>query len=374
MRAKEPTTPGVRRIALVVGDTRGHFYPALAVAEAYRRRAADVDVVFFGAAGVSAELAARHLCSYRVIRGSPLARVGVAGRLASLVRTAAGVGQARRALIELDVRLAIGFGAFVSGAVLVAARTIGIPTAIHEANTRPGLANRLLARVADRAYVAAADVAPQLRAAHVRVTGWPVRRDIAALVDVPRRPPDGSRPTRVLVCSGSRGGEFLGRRMPALCQQLATHGLTLDVHHQSEDDDPEPIRRAYALAGVQARVAPVIEDMAAAYGWADLAIARAGAGTTAELAVAGLPSLLVPLADAAEDHQAGNAAAFAAAGSALWRHERGWDTSTLAEQLHELLTAPAAWSSMSAAARRCAVPGAADAVVDDCEQLLGAYA
>lgn len=361
----------VRRIGLVVGDTPGHFYPALAVADAYRRRAGDVEAVFFGPRGVGAELAARYRCGYREVSGSQLARVGIVARVAAVGRTLSGIAQARRALRTHRTRLVMGFGGYASGPVLLAARTLGIPTVIHEGNVRPGLANRLLARVTDRVYLNHAASRRPFPADRLRVTGWPVLAHVSALADLLPEPRRGARPARILVCAGSRGAAFLAREVPVLLERVVARGLALDVHHQSGDAAPTPILDAYARAGICARVSPFIDDLPAAYRWADAAIARAGAGTIAELAVAGLPSLLVPMADAADDHQSDNARAFGAEGAALWIRERDWDVEALAARLLHLLSDPATWVEMSGSARRLAAPQAADAVVDDCEILMG---
>ena len=358
------------RIALVVGDTRGHFYPALAVAEAFRRRASDAEIVFFGPRGLGADLAARSGFPYRAVAGSPLARAGLPARAAAAGRTLIGIAQARRALRALGTNLVMGFGGYASGAVILAARTLGIRAAIHEANVHPGLANRLLARVANRVYLNHAAAGTGFPADRLRVTGWPVRDAIRALVDVPRGSPGHARPARILVCSGSRGGAFLAREVPGLLARVVAGGRALEVHHQSADAAPATVGDAYARAGIAARVSRFIDDLPACYRWADLVIGRAGAGTVAELAVAGLPSLLVPLAAAANDHQRGNASLFGAEGAARWTAERDWDPGTLAAWLLHALGDPATWSRLSASARRRAVPDAADAVVDDCERLM----
>jgi UDP-N-acetylglucosamine--N-acetylmuramyl-(pentapeptide) pyrophosphoryl-undecaprenol N-acetylglucosamine transferase len=355
---------------LVVGDTWGHFYPALAVAEAFRRRANDTDVVFFGPRGLGAGLAARGGFRYRAVSGSPIARAGLTARVAAVGRTLAGVGQARRALRTLGTDLVMGFGGYASGPVVLAAGTLGVRAVIHEANVRPGLANRLLARVADRVYLNHAAAGRCFPPQRLRVTGWPVRADVRALADLPRDPPGRARPARIVVCSGSRGGTFLAREVPGVLARLVADGRALEVQHQSGDAAPAVISDAYARAGIVARVSPFIDDLPACYRWADLVIARAGAGTLAELAVAGLPSLLVPLADAAEDHQRDNAALFGAQGAALWTSERDWDAAALAARLAQVLGDPLTWSTLSAAARQLAVPDAADTVVDDCERLM----
>ena len=364
------TDVNTRRIALAVGDSAGHFYPALAVADAYARRASDTDVVFFGPPGFAGELAARHHCRYFEIIGAQLVRAGLGRRIAGAARTLAGVIVARRHLRVLKPRLVVGFGGYSSGATLLAARTLRLATAVHEGNVRPGLANRWLARIVDRVYVNHGEARQFLAPRSLRVTGWPVRAEVAALADVPRRPWRGDRPARLLVCAASRGGAFFAREVPKLLERLARLEIPLEVHHQSGDAEPLPIQRAYERAGIAARVSPFIDDVSAAYRWADVAIVRAGAGTIAELAVAGLPALLVPLADAADDHQTRNARAFAASGAARWAFEREWDAPAAAAQLAHLLSDSESYAAMSSAARRLATPGAADAVVDDCELLM----
>jgi UDP-N-acetylglucosamine--N-acetylmuramyl-(pentapeptide) pyrophosphoryl-undecaprenol N-acetylglucosamine transferase len=198
-----------------------------------------------------------------------------------------------------------------------------LATAIHEANIRPGLANRWIARLVDRVYVNHAETAQVLASQRLVVIGWPVRSYLCELAELPRQSWHGVRPARILVCAASRGGSFFAREVPALLERLASTAIPLEVHHQSGDVEPLPIELAYTRAGIVAHVSPFIDDMAAAYRWADLAIVRAGAGTIAELAIAGLPALLVPLADAADDHQTVNARAFVAAGAAAWAQDAG---------------------------------------------------
>ena len=137
-----------------------------------------------------------------------------------------------------------------------------------------------------------------------------------------RRPIAGR--LRLLVCGGSLGSPFLNRRVPELAAALREAGIAVEVWHQAGERALDEIRAAYAAAGIAARVDAHVDDMAAAYRWADVAVACAGAATLAELAAAGLPALLVPLAAASDDHQSDNAAAFAAATGAPWVREADW--------------------------------------------------
>ena len=237
---------------------------------------------------------------------------------------------------------------------------------IYEGNLRPGLANRLLARVADRVYLNHAAAGPSSPPHRVRVTGWPVRAEVRALAALPRDHPGGRRSARILVCSGSRGGVFFAREAPRLLARIAAEGGRVEVRHQSGDAPPSAIGDAYSRAGIAACVWSLIDDLPAAYRWADFVIARAGAGTLAGLAVAGLPSLLVPLADAADDHQEKNAEWFGAEGAALWTRERDWDAAALAPRVAQVLQDETTWKALSTSARGLAVPDAQEAIIDDC--------
>ncbi|HEX6211882.1 MAG TPA: UDP-N-acetylglucosamine--N-acetylmuramyl-(pentapeptide) pyrophosphoryl-undecaprenol N-acetylglucosamine transferase [Methylomirabilota bacterium] len=357
-----------RRLAMVVGDTAGHVLPALAVAAAYRQHAPDVDVLFLSAAdGHASRLVPAAGYRLEIVPGAPLARAGVIGRLAAVGRTVEGFAAARRLLAAAGARLVIGSGGYASGGVLLAARSLGLRTALIEPNVEPGLANRLLARVAHRAYLTHPATERFFPTGRSLVTGTPVQPRIVQALDPERRPGARPRPRRLLVTGGSRGDAFLAAEAPPLARALAARGLALSVCHQTGQVPADEVARAYRNAGVPASVSPYL-DMACAYATADLAIARAGAGTLAELALAGLPALLVPLADAAADHQAVNARAAADAGSAIWIRERDWTVERVVDLVWPLLTRMDVWDRMAAAARRQARPDAAAAVVEDCER------
>ncbi len=359
-----------RRIALAVGDTPGHFYPALAVADAYRHHVGTVECTLFGPRdGLASALAARHGWPYEGISAAPIARAAGWGLAAAAVQTGRGIAEAHRALRHRRIQLAIGFGSFATGAVLLGARLLGRPTVIHEGNAVPGLANRWLAHVVDHACVSPWLDRASLAAPHLTVTGWPVRPSLDALVSTPLTPPSPGA-AHLLVLSGSRDGASFARWLPSLVGDLSRLGVRVDVRHQMADGDAIRLEQAYRDAGTVATVTPFIEDAAAAYAWADLVVARAGAGTVAELALAGRPALLVPLPSAAHDHQADNAASMVAAGAAISIRERDWHEARVADQVATLLR-PANWRAAADAARRTALPGAAGAVVAVCERLLG---
>lgn len=309
-----------------------------------------------------------------IVAGSALRGVGVAGTLRAVERVGAGMAQARRLLRAHGTRLVLGLGGYASGGVLLAARTLGLRTAIHEANVVPGLANRLLAPFAHRVYLGQAASCEAFAVSRRLVTGHPVRADIAGMAAAARLAPHRLRARRVLVTSGSRGMGFLVDRVPDLLGEVQRQGVTVEALHQAGDHDPQPIRVAYLRAGVKVSIAPYYTDIASVYHAADFAIARAGAGTLAELAAAGVPALVVPLADVADDHQAANARVFTAAGAGLTVREPDWDARTLGARVAALLGDSAAWTAASDAARALAVPDAAQRIVADCEaQMAGRW-
>lgn len=359
-----------RRIAFAVGDTAGHVMPALAIAEAYDA-IGDVDVRLYAAPGGPAtRLAAAAGRPLTLVAASAIARAGLAARLGALLRVMRAVPIARAHLKADGARLVIGTGGYASGPVLLAARSLGLATAVVEPNAFPGLANRWLRRWVDRAYVTTADAGRQLAPAHAVLTGTPVVAAVVGRLQVAHAAPSSGAPVHVLVTGASRGEDFLGTEMPELLGALQAQGVSLRVWHQAGSLDLLALRREYERVGVDARLADFVDDMAEAYGWAHFVIGRAGAGTIAELSLAGLPALLVPLADAAADHQAANAAHHATIGAALWTREIDWDRRRVSADVASLLTSPARWTAMAAAARAAARPGAAGAVVADCERLM----
>ena len=355
---------------MAMGDTAGHVLPAMALAAAYREACSDIDVTFFtGRAGSASRLVEDSGQTLHVVPATPLMGVGFFGRAAGIVRVLPTVARARRLLRRQRVRLVIGTGGHGSGGVLLAARSLGLGTAIVEPNAVPGLANRLLSRVAERAYVMFEETAASFVAGRTLVTGLPQLPSHARLLR-DRSAPSGDRAGRIFVTGGSRGDAFFAAHLPPLVALLEEQGVPISVRHQVASSDFAALERAYEQRKVDARVVPFLRDVAPAYEWADLVIARSGAGTLADLALAGVPSLLVPLADAAADHQAANAAAFAARGAALWVREGDWRASEVAARITALVGAASTWTQMSSAARAFAHPHSAATIVRDCEQLM----
>ena len=360
------------RVAVVGDGTAGHVYPALAIADAYKQAYDAVDLLFIGIPeSFAARLAPTHGYRLALVQGGPLFGVGLAGKLSTLWRLGMGVQQARQVIRAAKLKLVIGVGGYASAAALLAAKSLGLATAIYEANTVPGLTNRLLGRTVERVYLGFAAASWAFPEGRTLVTGNPLRPRILTVGREKRVPPHGAgRPLHILVTGGSLGAPFLNQKVPELLRHVAARGLALEVQHQVGGTDLAQIRQAYAYAEIPAVVMPYINDIAEAYRWADFAITRAGAGTIAELAVSGLPALLVPLPHAPGNHQVTNALAFVGAGGGWCVQEKDWQLKALTEQLVSILMDAAAWATVSQCALQFATPDAARAIVTDCETLM----
>lgn len=346
--------------------------PALAIAEAYDALlAGTVDVRLFAApGGPASRLAAEAGIHVEIVSASPIARARPLARIGALARVVRGIPAARRLLRKTGTRLVIGTGGYASGAVLLAARSLGLTTAVVEPNATPGLANRLLRPWVSRAYVNSESGARFFSTAQALIVGTPVSPALGRRFQSARVAPAPDEPLHVLVTGASRGEHFLGAEIPALLGVVQQLGVALQVWHQSGTLEAARLEGEYRRHSVRATVVTFLDDMPAAYQWAHFVIGRAGAGTLAELAIAGLPALIVPLADAAADHQASNASGYAQSGAAIWLREQAWDREAVARQVADVLLSRDRWTVMSAAARRVARPEAAAVIVDDCERLM----
>jgi len=277
------------------------------------------------------------------------------------------VMQARAAFDRLGADVVVGFGGYPSAPALVAAVTSQRPTVIHEQNAVLGRTNRILAP-----YVGeVASSFPTLERAPARVqgrshvVGSPVRSEIRALFDRPYAAPIDGGPVHVLVTGGSQGARILSETTPrALAALPEALRRRLKVQQQSRPETLEAARQIYLEAGIEAEVAPFFRDMAERLSKAHLVVGRSGASTCAELAVAALPSVLIPLKIAMDDHQRLNAKALVDAGAAEMVLEDDLTVQSLTTTLDALLSDPARLTAMSAAARTVAIPDAAERLAD----------
>jgi len=260
-------------------------------------------------------------------------------------------------------RAVLGAGGYVSGPGGIAAWLLRIPLLIHEQNAIPGLTNRWLARIASRVLQGFPGSFDQKVGA--RFVGNPVRADIAAIPEPAARFAGRSGPARVLVFGGSQGAQRLNAMVPQALSRLNPERRP-QVRHQAGERGVDAARDAYRQARVEADVTPFIEDMAAAYAWADVAVCRAGAMTIAELQAAGLGALLIPLPVATDDHQTKNAETMVHIGAGRVLQERDLTAESLGECIAELTAERGRMLRMAAAARSARVTDAALQVANLC--------
>jgi len=349
-----------KTIVIMAGGTGGHIMPGLAVADTLRD--AGWKVVWLGNPdGMEARLVPARRYEMAWLRFAALRGKGLLPKLLLPFNLLRGFWQAWRHFGRLRPDVVLGLGGFISfpGGMMASLR--GIPLVVHEQNSVAGLANRVLAGLADRVLTGF----PQV----FRKGQWignPVRPEIAVLpaptVNYAQR---GAERLHVLVLGGSLGAQALNETVPKALALLAQDERP-EVVHQSGEKQLEALRAAYAAAGVQGHTVDFIEDMAGAYAWADLVICRAGALTVAELACAGVASILVPFPHAVDDHQTTNARFLANAGAAILlpQHELTPERLALIRDLKrpQLL-------QMAEKARALAMPDATATVAQICTEV-----
>jgi UDP-N-acetylglucosamine--N-acetylmuramyl-(pentapeptide) pyrophosphoryl-undecaprenol N-acetylglucosamine transferase len=299
-----------RTIMIMAGGTGGHVFPGLAVADFLR--GAGWHVVWLGARrGMEANLVPKRGYDMAWVSFSGLRGKGPVALFLLPLRLLLAFWQSARAIFAHRPDVVLGMGGYISFPGGMMAALLGKPLVVHEQNSIPGLANKVLAGVADRVLCAFPGA---LKGA--TLTGNPVRPEIAAIAAPESRYAERSGSLRVLVVGGSLGAKALNDVMPRALSLLPGERRPI-VTHQSGAQHVESLRQAYSAAGVQAATPAFIEDMAAAYAEADLVVCRAGAITVAEIAAAGVASVLVPYPHAVDDHQTTNARFLADAGAAV---------------------------------------------------------
>jgi UDP-N-acetylglucosamine--N-acetylmuramyl-(pentapeptide) pyrophosphoryl-undecaprenol N-acetylglucosamine transferase len=344
-------------VLIAAGGTGGHVYPALAVAQALLLRGHVVHWVgnpdSFESRAVAKTAIPLHPVPVRALRGKGL--VGVLTAPLTLLRA---VASAIRVVRAVQPAVVLGMGGFVSGPAGLAAWLMRVPLVIHEQNARAGLTNRLLARLARRVLLGFDGAL----GGGVWV-GNPVRADVAGLPHPSERFADRNGPLRLLVLGGSQGAMALNRTVPKALATLPDARRPLVRHQAGRTLDVA--EAAYAEAGVVAELSPFIDDMADAFAWADLVVARAGASTLAELSACGLGGVLVPYPHAVDDHQTANAQVLVAAGAVTCLAEPAFDATRLAQWLSEMNRTRAL--ALAEAALRVARPDATRDIADALE-------
>lgn len=279
-------TGQVKRLMVMAGGTGGHVFPGLAVA--HHLMAQGWQVRWLGTADrMEADLVPKHGVQIDFIRINGLRGKGIKALLLAPWRIFHAWRRARKIMKRFKPDVVLGMGGYVSGPGGLAAWSLGIPVVLHEQNGIAGLTNKWLAKIAREVLQAFPGAFP-----HAEVVGNPVRSDVLALRPPQIRLAGREGPVRVLVVGGSQGARILNQTMPLVAGRLKAR---VTIWHQTGKGGCEAVQKAYANVGqMHHKITEFIDDMAAAYAWADVVVCRSGALTVSEIAVAGVPALFVP--------------------------------------------------------------------------------
>ncbi len=357
-------------VVIAAGGTGGHVFPGLALADALRAQA-DVRSIFVGTArGFEGRLVPAAGHELELLDVSPIKGGGPRRAARGALSAGRALGRAVAFLRRAVPRVVVSIGGYAAGPVALAAEALRIPVAVVEPNSVMGFANRILAPFARRIYLAFDAARPPFRLGEVRLAGVPLRAGFVPQPSVP------SEVGRVLVLGGSQGAQALNDRLPEALGRVCAEGgagSRLSVMHQAGEGRDAAVREAYARAGLpDARVVAFSSELPRDLAWADLVVARAGAGTIAEIAAVGRPSLLIPFPDAADDHQATNAEAYASLGAAVWLRQSSAAPARIAAEVRRLLRDDAERARLAAGALAAGRPEAARTIARDLLQLIEA--
>ncbi|MBX3208289.1 MAG: undecaprenyldiphospho-muramoylpentapeptide beta-N-acetylglucosaminyltransferase [Labilithrix sp.] len=358
----------MRWILVAGGGTGGHVFPGLAVARALGRLA-DVDVVFAGSPrGLEARVVPEQGYALELLDVEPMKGGGPQRAIRGALVAAKATQKARALVRRLKPAAVLSVGGYAAGPAALACVSQGVPLAILEPNSTLGLANRLLAPFAKRAYLAWHSTGRHFAGGKARLHGVPLRPGFEPR---PYAPP-ASGPRRLLVLGGSQGAQALNEVLPRAIARAALSTAPISVVHQAGRDREASVRAAYAERGVRdVEVVPFLDDVAERMAASDLIVARAGAVTVAEISAIGRAAIFVPFPHAADDHQAKNALSLAELGGAVCVRQESADEARLADEIGRLFGDDARRSRMADAAREHGRPRAAEDVARDLLDLAG---
>jgi UDP-N-acetylglucosamine--N-acetylmuramyl-(pentapeptide) pyrophosphoryl-undecaprenol N-acetylglucosamine transferase len=358
-----------KTILIMAGGTGGHIFPGLAVADELRVRGHHV--MWLGTEhGLDTQLVPAANIPYYQIAIKGLRGKGKLSLLLAPFKITKAVTQAWQIMRKLRPDAVIGFGGYVTGPSAIAAKLLGIPIIIHEQNAIAGKTNLILARIAKKVLVAFPNCFPTSVGAIW--VGNPVRTSICQISAPEQRYHDRRSPLNLLVFGGSQGAKGINDAVLVALQQL-WRKLPVEnrpaVWHQVGKVQLVEMQERYQAANISVKLEPFIADMAAAYAWADLVICRSGALTVSELAVAGVPAVLIPFPQAVDDHQTANAQFLVERDAAMIIQQRDLNPAQLVAIIEKFGNNSSLLLTMACNARRVAKPDATAQVADYCVQV-----
>jgi len=338
------------RALIAGGGTGGHVIPAIAIARELQAQFG-AEVLFVGTPrGIENRLVPAAGFPLKLVQVGALKNVSLMTRLRTAFDLPRAIFAASGFISDFKPTVVIGVGGYASGPAMIAAAIRRVPMMAFEPNFVPGFANKAVAKFVSAACVHFDETARYFRNAHV--TGVPIRREFTQL------PAPSAQPT-LLITGGSQGAHAINEAVAQALTMLKQSLPELRIVHQTGQKDLEPIRAAYAQAGMQAEVSAFIDDMPAAFARAQVIVCRSGAATVAEISAAGKVAIFIPFPQAADDHQRRNAEALSTKDAALLISQRELTPQKLHDAIVSLFGDPVRLARMSANARALAHPSAA---------------
>lgn len=324
------------RVIIAGGGTGGHLFPAVALGEELVRERPDTEVLYAGTStGFEAKWLPKSGYRYELFQVHGIRGHGPAQRVRAALEFLRAIGLARALLGRFRPDLVVSAGGYASAPVGVAAVLARVPIVLMEQNTRPGLANKLLWRFARRICVGFEDVAGYFGRDRVEVTGNPVRyRPVAP------KPRAEGVPFQILVLGGSTGAHRLNLGVVGAFKIWGKSVINLHVTHQCGEADAEVLRQEYHQLPFRAEVTPFIDNIPLALASADLVVARAGAMTVTDIALAGRPAIFVPYPFHRDRQQEHNARVIERVGGAMIVADDDHLAQNLATQMKAMVADP----------------------------------
>jgi UDP-N-acetylglucosamine--N-acetylmuramyl-(pentapeptide) pyrophosphoryl-undecaprenol N-acetylglucosamine transferase len=324
-----------KRIVIMAGGTGGHIFPALAVAQFLQNQGWQVS--WLGTkAGLESRVIPENGIEIDWLSVSGVRGKGIFSKVSAIVKLAKSCAEARKILKQRKPNVVLGMGGFVAAPGGLMAKVLGIPLIIHEQNRVVGTTNRLLAKIATKVLQGFPNSFAQKFEAIC--TGNPLRE---MLKHIPPAPLQRRESLRIFVLGGSQGAKALNETVPNAIALFASPPFEggrggCAVHHQTGVAMQNEVAEKYETLKLNAEASTFIEDMVAAYSWADLIICRAGAMTVSEVAAMGIPAIFIPLPNAIDDHQTANARYLTEAGAAILLKQSDLTAEALAQQIEKL--------------------------------------
>lgn len=348
-------------VIIAGGGTGGHIFPGIAIAQEFKRRNPETQILFIGTSrGLETKIVPREGFDLHLIEVAALKRVSMLKRIKSLLMLPKSFFAVRSLIQQYKPHVVIGVGGYASGPMVLVAALMGVPTLVAEPNALPGFTNRILAHFVRSAAVTFEE-ARRFFGAKAEITGNPVRAEFFA---IPPKLPADNDAIHVFITGGSQGARAINLAMIGALPLLAEEKDRLSITHQTGESDYDKVRATYLEFGWRVEVKPFVEQMVDEFAKADLVICRAGATTVAELAAAGKPALMIPFPFAADDHQRKNAEAIERAGAGRMILQAELAPERLAQELLWLIRDPQQLARMAETSKKLGHPDAAAKVVD----------